>query len=157
MNFKPQELQRLQALDAVDRTLVSLLQADARMSNVVLAERAGIAQSTCLVRVRSLVDRGVITRFTAEVGLEALGLSLQALISVNIRAGARQTLARFGEEMRELPEVVQTFFLGGSEDFIVHVAVRDSNEVRDFVLSNLSVHPAVASTRTSIVFDHFNR
>jgi len=53
-----------------------------------------------------------------------------------------------------LPEVVQVFFLGGSEDFIIHVATRDSDHVRQFVVDNLSAHPSVASTRTSLVFDH---
>lgn len=50
---------------------------------------------------------------------------------------------------------MQIFFLGGSEDFIVHVAVHGLNGVQEFVVAHLSVHPAVASTRTSIVFDHY--
>jgi DNA-binding Lrp family transcriptional regulator len=56
--------------------------------------------------------------------------------------------------MRNLPEVVQVFFLGGSEDFIVHVATRDTDHVRQFVVDNLSAHPSVASTRTSLMFEH---
>ncbi|VXB91186.1 MULTISPECIES: Lrp/AsnC family transcriptional regulator [unclassified Pseudoclavibacter] len=156
MGETPKELRAVDAgmLDEVDRRLVELLQANSRQSNTQLATAVGIAQSTCIARVRSLVDRGIITRFTADVGLPQLGLALQALISVNIRSGQRQELAHFAEEMRALPEVVQIFFLGGSEDFIVHVAVRDSNDAREFVVANLSTHPAVASTRTSIVFDH---
>jgi len=63
-------------------------------------------------------------------------------------------MAAFASEMRELADVVQLFFLGGSEDFILHIAVRDSDHLRDFVLQHLSAHPAVASTRTSVVFDH---
>lgn len=155
--MRPKDLHDLDDLDPVDRTLVRLLRADARTPNSRLAERAGIAPSTCVARIRSLVERGVITRFTAELDPAALGLTLQALISVNIRVGQRQTIAAFAEEIRALPEVVQLFFLGGSEDFIIHVAVRDSNDVRDFVVSNLSAHPAVASTRTSLVFDHHGK
>ena len=60
-------------------------------------------------------------------------------------------------EMRELPEVLQVFFLGGSEDFIVHLAARDSDHVREFVLENLSANAAVANTRTSLVFEHFHK
>ena len=78
------------ALDSVDRQLVELLQANSRQSNTQLASAVGIAQSTCIARVRSLVDRGIITRFTVDVGLPQLGLALQALISVNIRSGQRQ-------------------------------------------------------------------
>jgi DNA-binding Lrp family transcriptional regulator len=155
--MRPHDLHDLAELDPIDRSLIRLLRADARIPNSRLAERAGIAPSTCLARVRSLVDRGIVTGFTAELDPSALGLELQALISVNIRAGQRQAITRFAEEIRALPEVVQLFFLGGSEDFIIHVAVRDSDDVRDFVVSNLSAHPAVASTRTSIVFDHHRK
>ncbi|NRG42916.1 AsnC family transcriptional regulator [Rathayibacter sp. VKM Ac-2804] len=155
--MRPHDLHDLGDLDPIDRTLVRQLRADARTPNSRLAERAGIAPSTCVSRVRSLVDRGIITGFTAELDPAALGLTLQALISVNIRAGQRQAITRFAEEIRALPEVVQLFFLGGSEDFLLHVAVRDSNDIRDFVVSNLSAHPAVASTRTSLVFDHHRK
>ncbi|MFP7761746.1 Lrp/AsnC family transcriptional regulator [Marisediminicola sp. LYQ134] len=141
-------------LDEIDLVLVSALQADARTSNARLAELAGIAPSTCLTRVRSLVDRGVVRGFHADVDPGALGLTLEALISVGIRSGARKAIASFSDEMRALPEVVQVFFLGGSEDFIVHVATRDSDHIRQFVVDHLSAHPSVSFTRTSLVFEH---
>ena len=50
------------------------------------------------------------------------------------------------------------FFLGGSDDFLIHIAVGDSSEVRAFVVEHLSAQRSVASTRTSIIFDyHRNR
>jgi DNA-binding Lrp family transcriptional regulator len=143
-------------LDQLDRQILVELTRDGRISNAELAERVGIAPSTCLGRVRSLVADGVITGFTAEVAPAALGLALEALISVTLRAGARASLATFMSEMRQRPQVVQVFFLGGSEDFIVHVAVRDSDDLREFVLEHLSNNPAVANTRTNVVFDHFH-
>jgi DNA-binding Lrp family transcriptional regulator len=141
-------------MDEIDARLVRLLSDDARLTNAALAAEVGIAASTCLVRVRSLVDRGVIRGFHADVDPRALGLGLEALISINIRVGARQGIAAFSEEMRELAEVVQVFFLGGSEDFVIHVAARDSDHLRQFVVNNLSAHPSVASTRTSLLFEH---
>lgn len=143
-----------QNIDDIDRTLIAQLQADSRMTNSRLAQAAGIAESTCVVRVRSLVSRGIITRFTTQLDPKALGLGLQALISVNIRPGARTHLPEFRDEIRKMPHVVQVFFLGGAEDFIIHLLARDSDDVRDFVLENLSANPAVASTRTSMVFEH---
>jgi DNA-binding Lrp family transcriptional regulator len=140
--------------DAIDRRLLQLLRDDARIPNARLAEEVGLAPSTCLARVRALVDSGVIAGFHAQLDPRALGLALEALISVNIRSGARQTIATFAEEMRELPEVQQVWFLGGAEDFILDVATRDSDHLREFVVANLSAHPAVASTRTSVVFEH---
>jgi DNA-binding Lrp family transcriptional regulator len=141
-------------LDAIDRRLVELLRDDARMPNARLAAEVGLAPSSCLARVRALVEAGVIAGFHAQVDPRALGLGLEALISVNIRSGARQTIAAFAAEVQELPEVQQVFFLGGAEDFILDVATRDSDHLREFVVENLSSHPSVASTRTSVVFEH---
>ncbi len=141
-------------LDDIDRMLIALLTEDSRTSNAALAEKAGIAQSTCLARVRSLISRGVITGFTTIIDPARVDLRLQALISVAIRAGARAHIPEFEHDVSTLPQVVQCFFVGGAEDFVLHVAVRDSDDLRDFVLDHLSAHPAVASTRTSVVFTH---
>ena len=141
-------------IDAVDRQIIEQLQLNGRMTNAELAERVGIAPSTCVARVRSLVSRGIITGFTASVDPAVMGMTLQVLVSVTIRSGARQRISEFSEELRALPEVLQLFFLGGAEDFIIHLAARDSDHVRDFVMEHLSAHPAVSSTRTSIVFSH---
>lgn len=144
-------------LDEVDQELLRHLSTNARITNADLAAKAGIAPSTCISRVRSLVGRGVITSFTANINPAAVGLASQVLISVSLRAGARSHLANFMKEMRSLPEVIQVFFLGGSEDFIVHLAVRDNDHVREFVLENLSSNNTVASTRTNMVFEHFDK
>ena len=144
-------------LDETDLQILGELARDGRISNADLADRVGIAPSTCLGRVRSLVADGVITGFSAEINPGALGLALEALISVTLRAGARANLASFMENMQQHRQVVQVFFLGGTEDFIVHLAVADSDELREFVLENLSNNPSVANTRTNLVFDHFHK
>ncbi|MEY4424964.1 MAG: hypothetical protein RJB56_591 [Actinomycetota bacterium] len=144
-------------LDEIDHELIRLLSQNARSTNADLAAAVGIAQSTCITRVRSLQDRGVISGFSANIEPAALGLGTQVLISVTLRAGARAHLSDFMNDMRQRPEVIQVFFLGGAEDFIVHLAVANPDEVREFVLDNLSNNATVASTRTNLVFEHFHK
>lgn len=144
-------------LDGIDKAILKQLSNNARISNAELAAKVGIAPSTCLGRVKNLVQQRVIRSFTAEISPSALGLELQAVISVTLRAGARANLAAFMQSMREHPQVIQVFFLGGAEDFLVHVAVRNSAEVREFVLEQLSNNASVANTRTNIVFEHFHK
>lgn len=141
-------------LDDIDRRIVELLHENARVPNVELARAVGVSPSTCLARVRSLRERGVIVRYTAEINPVALGFTLQALVSVRIRPGARHLMEQISDELRREPEVAQLFFLGGTEDFLIHVRVRDSEHVRQFVLKNLSANPAVALTETNLVFEH---
>ena len=154
--MEQKKIQTYPELDATDRKLLELLSQNGRMTNAELAAATGIAPSTCLGRVRNLVQNKVITKFTAEIAPQALGLELQALISVTLRAGARANLSEFSKQMQKHPQVIQVFFLGGAEDFIVHLAVRNSDEVREFVLEQLSNNASVANTRTNIVFDHYH-
>lgn len=141
-------------LDSVDRRIVEELQLNGRITNAELAERVGVAASTCIARVRSLVSRQVITGFTATVNPREMGLGLEVLVNVAVHSAARSRLLELTEELGELPGVLQIFFLGGSEDFLIHFAARDSDHVRDFVTEHLSSNPAIYSTRTSLVFSH---
>ena len=146
---------RHETLDHLDRRILEVVRNDARISNGALAEAVGVAASTAHVRLKSLVERGVITGFLASIDQQSLGLGLQAVIGVTLRPGARQeSITHFSEQVRGLPQVLQVFFLGGADDFIVHIAVADSSAIREFVVEHLSAQPSVASTRTSIVFDY---
>ncbi|HEY0188986.1 MAG TPA: Lrp/AsnC family transcriptional regulator [Cellulomonas sp.] len=141
-------------LDAVDRQLVRLLQDDGRIANNALAAAVGIAPSTCLARVRALRRAGVIRGFHAEVDPAAIGRGLRAMVAVRMTAGSRQSLMPFARTIAARPEVLDVFFLAGADDFLLHVAVADTAELRRFVVDQVSDRPEVASTETSLVFDH---
>ncbi|MGV1086995.1 MAG: Lrp/AsnC family transcriptional regulator [Mycobacterium sp.] len=141
-------------LDDIDRRLLTLLHTDARMPNSALAEAVGIAPSTCHGRVRRLQDLGVIRGFHADIDLAAIGLPLQAMISVSLRAGARGKIRTFVQQIRRRPQVIDVYFLAGADDFIIHVAARDTDDLRSFVVDNLNADADVAGTQTSLIFEH---
>jgi DNA-binding Lrp family transcriptional regulator len=141
-------------LDAVDRTILAELSADARIPNNALADRAGIAASTCLGRVRLLRERGVIRGFHADIDPAAIGRPIQAMIAVRMQSHARSHLREFAASVAELPEVLNVFFLAGADDFLVHVAARNTENLRTFVVVNLSGNPDVALTETNLIFEH---
>lgn len=142
-------------LDPIDERITELLSADGRMTNAALADALGIAPSTAHSRVRGLVERGVIAGFHASLDQRSIGRGLQAIVGVTLRPGARQDSIRtFIQEVRRIPAVMQVYFLGGVDDFLVHIAVEDSTAVRKFVVDHLSARASVASTRTSLIFEY---
>ena len=141
-------------LDDIDRRILTLLHTDARMPNSALAEAVGVAPSTCHGRVRRLQDLGVIRGFHADIDLTAIGLPLQAMISVSLRAGARGKIRNFVQQIRRRPQVIDVYFLAGADDFIIHVAARDTDDLRSFVVDNLNADADVAGTQTSLIFEH---
>jgi DNA-binding Lrp family transcriptional regulator len=141
-------------LDAVDREILRILAADARTPNNVLAAQVGVAPSTCLMRVRRLQDAGVIRGFHAELAPEALGRPLQAIVSVRLQAHARARIGSFAQRFAALPGVLNVFFLAGVDDFQIHLAAKSPDDLRDFVVTNLSASRDVAATETNLIFEH---
>ena len=149
----PKDVRALE-IDDVDRRILMLLHRDARMPNSALADAVGIAPSTCHGRVRRLHELGVIRGFYADIDPAAIGLSLQAMISVSLQANARAKIRSFIAQIRSKPQVMDVYFLAGADDFILHVAARDTEDLRSFVVENLNADADVAGTQTSLIFEH---
>jgi DNA-binding Lrp family transcriptional regulator len=141
-------------LDALDREILTELVRDGRIPNNVLAERLGIAASTCLLRTQNLMKRGVIRGFRADVDHALVGADLQAIVSVRVRPGARGSLLDLGQRLAHEPGVLNVYFVAGAFDFLVHVAASDTEGLRNFVTQTLSARPETESTQTSLVFEH---
>ena len=143
-------------LDDVDRAILRELVRDGRTSNQALAEVAGIAPSTCLLRVRELRRRGVLRGVHAEVDLARVGRPLQAIIAVRMRAHVKEQVQAFRAQVPALPGVLALFHVSGKDDYLLHVAVADADALRSFVVDHLTGHPAVGHTETSLVFEHLD-
>ena len=141
-------------MDRIDFAIMENLQKNARLSNKELAHRVQLSASSCLERVRRLNAAGVFRGFHAEVDPEALGLSLQAMITVRLRRHSRRDVVAFRAHLLALPEVLAVFHVGGSYDFVVHVAVRDSNHLRDLALDGFTSRPEVGQMETHLIFEY---
>ncbi len=141
-------------LDATDRAILRILREDARVPNNALAEAVGIAPSTCLARVRAMRESGVIRGFHADIDPAALGQHLQAMVAVRVQGTARAEMSTLAQQLVRRPEVLDLFFLAGADDFLVHVAARDTETLRAFVVDQLSARPEIAHTETSLIFEH---
>jgi len=144
----------VQPLDDIDRAIVSQLVGDGRLPNNALAARVGIAASTALGRVLGLLERGVIRGFAADVDPRRVGRPVQAIVALRLRSHDRKHVMGFAARVAELPEVIQTFHVSGTEDFLVHVAVEDPERLRSFILAALTSDPSVAVAQTHLVFEH---
>ncbi|MEO7199942.1 MAG: Lrp/AsnC family transcriptional regulator [Dokdonella sp.] len=140
-------------LDRIDVALLRLLRKNARLSNKELAARVGIAASTALERVRRLREAKVLLGFHAEIAAEAIGIGLQALISVRLAKHSRELLDSFHAHLRTLPEVLAFYHVAGADDFLIHAGVRDSAHMREFALSAFTERPEVAHIETRLIFE----
>lgn len=140
-------------LDEIDWQILQALRNDARITNKDLAERLSIAPSTCLERVRRLHDRKVILGHHAELNPKALGLTVQAMIAVRLAKHARKEINAFRASMLAMPEVVMLYHVSGAFDYLIHVMVRDTDALRDLILSGFTERPEVEHVETHLIFE----
>jgi DNA-binding Lrp family transcriptional regulator len=147
----------MSALDTVDQALLRELQQDARRSNRELAAAVHVSPSTSSERVRALRSEGVIRGYHADVAPGALGRRVQALTAVTIRPPTRENIEAFRNWTATLPELVAVFVVSGSSDFLLHVAVADTDALYAFVIDRLTERAEVADVNTSVVYEHIRR
>lgn len=140
-------------LDEIDFGIVRQLQNNARLTNKELAARVGLAPSTTLVRTRALEREGVLRGYRAEIDPRALGIGLQALISVRLRQHTSADVEQFRSYVLAMPEVMRLYHMAGEDDFLIHVGVRDSEELRNLAMNSLTTRPEVANIETGLIFE----
>lgn len=139
-------------IDRIDFAILRELRKNARLPNKTLAERVGVAPSTALERVRRLRENGAISGYHAEIAPTAVGIGLQAMISVRLTRHSRHDLDAFHTYLLTLREVLAFYHVAGANDYLLHVAVADSDHLRDFALDAFTTRPEVAHIETSLIF-----
>ncbi len=137
------------ALDAIDRRILAALQSNARLSNVELAQAAGLSPSPCLRRVRALEQEGVIRGYAALVDQEVVGLPVSVFVMVSLEKQVEQALEIFEERIRALPEVMECYLMTGDSDYLLRVVTRDLQAYERFLMHQLTKFPGVSSIKSS--------
>ncbi len=140
------------SLDATDRKILELLQADGRMSLAELAEKVGLSPSPCLRRVRMLED-GVISRYVAVLDQRAVGLPVSVFVSIKLEKQRQESLDRFAKAIERWPEVLECYLMTGSRDYWMRVVVPDLDAYERFVKQKLTRVEGIASIESSFALE----
>ncbi|TVQ58782.1 MAG: Lrp/AsnC family transcriptional regulator [Phycisphaerales bacterium] len=135
--------------DAVDLAILEQLQADSKITNATLAERAGISPGAAIERVRKLEHAGVVTGYAARLDPATVGKDVCAIVHVQLREHGEGRIEAFTRAIAAFDEVQCAWFTTGDEDFILKVLVTDMERYRDFVAHRLSALPNLGRVRSS--------
>ncbi len=138
-------------IDSKDIQILSLLLNNARLSNKEIATKLEIAQSSTHDRIKKLTQTGYLKGANAQVDQKKLGLNIEVMLAIKLNKQHRSVIADFIQKASQLPGVLQLFHMAGNNDFILHIAVKDSDELRGFILDRLSTLDYIQSTETTMV------
>ncbi|MFJ6506946.1 Lrp/AsnC family transcriptional regulator [Streptomyces sp. NPDC091879] len=137
-------------LDAIDRDILRMLQADGRASIRSVAERVHVSRANAYARINRLIEDGVIRGFGARVDHERAGQGTSAYITLKIVQNSWRTVR---EQLRVLPGASHIALVGGDFDVLLLVHTPDNRALRELVLTRLQAIPEVLSSRTLLVFE----
>lgn len=140
------------ALDRYDRRILELLQENAQLSNLELAERIGLSPSPCLRRVRALEESGVIAGYRALLDARRLGLTLTALVHISMDRHTPDRFAHFEKQVSRLPEVMECLLITGQDaDYQLKVVVKDMDAYQQLLLEQITRIEGVTGVHSSFV------
>ena len=137
-------------IDGTDKKLLNILQHDADISTLDLAEKLHMSQSPCWRRVNRLEEQGIIHKRVAVLDREALGIGVVVFETVNLTQTGRKNLLEFERMIEGHPEVLECYTMTGIWDYILKVVTRDVRHYEDFVRNTLSASELIRELHSHI-------
>ncbi|MBU6259755.1 MAG: Lrp/AsnC family transcriptional regulator [Burkholderiales bacterium] len=136
-------------LDRYDIRILGELQADARLTNIELANRIGLSAAPTWRRVRWLEEQGYITGYRAEIDRRRIGLGVLAFVRVDAERNNADATRALEQGIRELPEVIACHYISGTGTFELQVVATDLDAFSRWTLNTLFKLPNVKDLQTS--------
>ena len=140
-------------IDKIDRRIVTLLQADARLSNAALAEQVGLTTSTVHGRVKKLEKKGIIKRYVAVVDAETLGKPIMAFVRLTVGSPSTDYLdskSSVRSICHDEPDVLECHTVAGEDCHVLKVRAASTGELEKLI-ERIRRNAHVSRTATSIV------
>lgn len=148
---------RNSGLDSFDAKILSILQADGRITNHELGERVGLSSSSCHRRVKALEEEGVIDGYRAIVKEEAVGLTLSVFVQITLKNQNTDILDVFEKAVCGHKEIMECYLMSGQFDYLLRVVARNSKDyerIHNHVLTRL---PGVDRVVTSFAIRNVSK
>lgn len=112
-------------LDATDLKILDAIQRDGRITKLKLAEQVGLSPTPCWMRLARLEKAGIVTGYHARVSVRAIAPVTSVLVEVTLANHRQADFDRFERVVRDTPEIVACWSVGGGVDYLLKVMTRD--------------------------------
>jgi DNA-binding Lrp family transcriptional regulator len=138
----------LTTIDRLDVEILARLTANARTGIAELASDLGVSRTTVQLRIRRLEEEEVLVGFQPVINLAAIGMGVQALVTLEIDQRIMSTIVR---GLQLLPEVLEVRIQAGREDLLVHVAIGSLEELQALTAAIVQIDGVHKTTSTFTV------
>ncbi|WP_287054708.1 Lrp/AsnC family transcriptional regulator [Mesorhizobium sp.] len=112
-------------LDQIDLKILDAVQRDGRITKLALADKVGLSPTPCWMRLRKLEKAGIVSGYHAKVAMRAVAPVATVLMEVTLASHRQADFDRFERVIRDVPEIVACWSVGGGVDYLLKVMARD--------------------------------
>ena len=140
-------------IDKIDKLIIQLLKEDAKMSTKEIADKVGISKTPVYERIKKLEKNGIIEKYIAVIDNKKLINGMFVFCSVSLDVQKLKEIELFKEEVKRLPEVLECYLMGGANDFLLKVLVRNLDDYHQFSSGKLAALNNVNQIKSTFVLD----
>lgn len=138
-------------LDAIDLRILDAIQRDGRITKLALAEKAGLSPTPCWMRLRKLEKAGIISGYHAHVALRRVAPVASVMVELTLANHRQADFDRFERAVRDIPEIVCCWSVGGGVDYILKIVTADIDAYQRLIDMLLDRELCIARYFTYIV------
>ena len=137
-------------LDKIDRKILNDLHTDGRMTNVDLANHAGISAPPCLRRVRALEEAKIIIGYHANLNAPKLGYGVTSFATIRLKNQSEADQIAFEKAIAKWDCVREAYGIAGDYDYMLRIVAKDWEDYQNFMSTKLMKISNVDSVRSAM-------
>ena len=141
----------MEAFDPIDKKILKVLQADARLNTKQIAGKIGLTVTPTYERLKKIEQSGVVKEYVALLDREKIGKTIVAFINVSLQLHSKPLINVFERAIVKVPEVMECFHVAGNFDYLLKVVVKDMNSYQNFLSNKLATIENIAHVQSSFV------
>lgn len=152
MNQKPEHEHETVEIDEIDRRIIQALNKNGRISYTDLAKDIGLSRVAVQARINTLMDNGVIERFTAVINPEKIGINVSAFFNVEVEP---KYLHEIADKLADDPFVTSLYHMSGPSKLHMHGLFKSNQEMEVFLKDKLYKMPGVTSVDCQVLITRY--
>ena len=142
-------------LDTIDRKILEILQANAKITNAQLSKDVGLSPAPTLERVKKLETAGLIKSYHAQLDTEKIGLGVTTFVQVTLVGHRKSYIDAFVRKIRDIDEMIECHHITGSGDFLLKVITKDIPAYQKLMLEKINEIDEVDCTQSMVILSTF--
>ncbi|WP_245198469.1 Lrp/AsnC family transcriptional regulator [Jiella mangrovi] len=138
-------------LDPIDLKILGAIQREGRITKLKLAEMVGLSPTPCWNRLKRLEESGIVAGYHARIEWRLVAPQTTVLVEITLGQHRQADFDRFEKMVRDTPEIVACWSVGGGVDYVLKVVARDVDAYQRLIDGWLNREIGIARYFTYIV------